>query len=426
MHLAPAGDRALLVEWGEVSAAGLHAAAARAKALTGVLQVTPGHSSLYVVFDNEPDRQALQTAMQSADGPQPATRRTSHTVPVTFDGENLEELLTQAALSRETFLARVDGLRLVARHLGFRAGFAYLEGWPPEWSMPRRTTSRPVRRGSFAIAGDVAAFYPIDSPGGWNILGRTNVDLANAIAAGDELVLRVVASLAELPAPRAAAQRSAEQRAVPAAAILRAPLAVWTTTPFDEIAAALANHAVGNDASAPLFECPMAGPALRFTRDAVVAWCLPSLEVRVERVQAGQERSFGQVSDGLRGYLAIGERVGVAAGVTRGDPHVIRVMAGPHPGVTGDVVCEVTSQLDRVGIRLRPLRALGLAAPADLRSIGMQCGTVQLHPDGSLVAMGPDHPVTGGYLQPLTVLREERWKLGQLAPGDVVRFQLGS
>ena len=52
----------------------------------------------------------------------------------------------------------------------------------------------------------------------------------------------------------------------------------------------------------------------------------------------------------------------------------------------------------------------------------MQCGTVQLHPDGSLVVMGPDHPVTGGYLQPMTVLSSEIPKLAQLVPGERVRF----
>jgi len=39
---------------------------------------------------------------------------------------------------------------------------------------------------------------------------------------------------------------------------------------------------------------------------------------------------------------------------------------------------------------------------------------------GSLVAMGPDHPVTGGYLQPMTVIASERWKLAQLVPGERV------
>ncbi|HEX2123229.1 MAG TPA: hypothetical protein VHL59_16480, partial [Thermoanaerobaculia bacterium] len=102
--------------------------------------------------------------------------------------------------------------------------------------------------------------------------------------------------------------------------------------------------------------------------------------------------------------------------------HEIRAMRGPHDIGIERIECEVTPQLDRVGIRLRPLQPIGVAAPADLRSLGMQCGTVQLHPDGSLVAMGPDHPVTGGYLQPMTLLSGERWKLAQLAPGERVTF----
>ena len=85
---------------------------------------------------------------------------------------DLPELLAKTAVSLATTSSqRVATLRLTARYLGFRGGFAYLDGWPEEWSMPRRPTSRPVARGSFAIAGNVAGFYPIDSPGGWNILG---------------------------------------------------------------------------------------------------------------------------------------------------------------------------------------------------------------------------------------------------------------
>src|SRR5207247_3809756 len=90
----------------------------------------------------------------------------------------------------------LDGLRLTARYLGFRAGFAYLDGWPAEWAMPRRPTSRPVKRGSFAVGGSVAGFYPIDTPGGWNLLGTTDAllwdarrDPPNLIEAGDEIVI---------------------------------------------------------------------------------------------------------------------------------------------------------------------------------------------------------------------------------------------
>lgn len=421
MHVAPAGDRALLVELGEVTAAELHSANASVKALPGVVKSIPGHSSLYVIFEGNPDRVALQAALETASHRPPATSNTTLDIPVTFDGENVEEFLAHTGVAREAFLARVDGMRLEARYLGFRAGFAYLDGWPEEWSMPRRATSRPVRRGSFAIAGKVAAFYPIDTPGGWNVLGRTNVDLENAIEAGDELYLRVVEKLSDREAPRRLGDSTTRRSP---ATIVNGPLALWTSTPFDDVAAAMANRAVGNEINAPIFECPLAGPKLRFTRDAVIAWCPPDLDVRIERVTAGEERSFGRVRGGLRAYLAIGDHEGVVARVQRGERNIIRAMPGPHEGFSGQIVCDVTPQLDLVGIRLRPLRPLNIHAPADLRSIGMQCGTVQLHPDGSLIAMGPDHPTTGGYLQPITVLSEERWKLAQLMPGDRVTFEL--
>lgn len=420
MQLVPAGDRALLVELGEVTAADLHAANARASSTAGVVRSTPGHSSLYVMFAGAPDAEALRSALQTADLASATTAGRSRVVPVHFDGEDLTEFLALARVSGEDFLRRVDGLTLVARYLGFRGGFAYLDGWPPEWSMPRRTTSRRVHRGAFAVGGSVAGFYPIDSPGGWNVLGHTAVDLENAVAAGDTLTVRVADSRASRQ-DAVVGRRGMSQMQSPVQ-LLGASLAIWTADPFDADAAALANAAVGNDARAPLFECPLAGPRVRFSTDAVVAWCTPLLEVTTTRVHAGEERAFGRVSGGLRAYVAIGAEQREVATVHRGDRHVIQVMAGPHDLNLGSVECEVTPQLDRVGIRLRPLRTLRVSAPADLRSIGMQCGTVQLHPDGSLVAMGPDHPATGGYVQPMTVLWGERWKLAQLMPGDRVTF----
>jgi allophanate hydrolase subunit 1 len=418
MQLAPAGDHALLLDLGQVTAAELHAANARALTVPGVARSIPGHSSLYVIFDGAPDRDALTRALKGTSNQQPATSNTIH-VPVAFNGEDLDEFLSHVNLTRDAFLTRVDGLRLTARYLGFRGGFAYLDGWPAEWSMPRRATSRPVARGSFAIAGSVAAFYPIDTPGGWNLLGRTDLDLENAIAPGDVLVLKRRARLQ--PAPPAGVGRANRAKRSPHE--IQAPLATWTDRPFDDIAASLANRAAGNAPNAPLLECPLVGPKVRLTHDAVLAWCTPDLRVITERVRAGEERTFGRITGGLRGYLAIGAHEGAVESPRRDERHRIHVMRGPHDvAIGGDVQCDVTPQLDRVGIRLRPLQPLEVKIPADLRSIGMQCGTVQLHPDGSLVAMGPDYPVTGGYLQPLTLLRSERWKLAQLAPGERVTF----
>jgi allophanate hydrolase subunit 2 len=62
--------------------------------------------------------------------------------------------------------------------------------------------------------------------------------------------------------------------------------------------------------------------------------------------------------------------------------------------------------------------------PGALSSAGMIFGTLQWLPDGDLVAMGPDHPITGGYLQPATIPSYERWKLAQLRAGDRVRWKI--
>ena len=419
MHRVPAGDNADLIELGDVTAEELHLAAARMRTEEGVLACIPGHSSLYVIRGERGPHSAISTR-------EPREWR----IRVAFDGADLPELLER--VSRDEFLERVAALRLTARYLGFRGGFAYLDGWPEEWAMPRRATSRPVARGAFAIAGNVAGFYPIDSPGGWNLLGHTDADLEHALIPGDVIVIEPVAEAAA-----SARKAEAAATALQNVEVIGSPLttvvthADWSRVergmppggPFDDIAAAVAMSAVRGDVE--LLECAMVGPHLRFTRDAVIAWCTPDLALRVEEVRKGEERTFGRIEGGLRAYLAIGATAQEPIRANRStDRHVIRALAGPHDAGLREIECEVTSQLNRVGIRLRPLQALRVDIPADLRSIGMQCGTVQLHPDGSLVAMGPDHPVTGGYLQPMTVLWSERWKLAQLSPGERVRFVL--
>jgi allophanate hydrolase subunit 2 len=419
MQVRPAGDRAFLVELGDVSAAELHAAA---RAYSGLVVV--GHQSLL----HFPDIPAPQTT---------DSRPTPHAIPVVFDRDPREVTLT-------------------ARFLGFRAGFAYLDGWPDP--LPRLPTSRPVARGSFAVAGTMAGFYPIDTPGGWNILGRTNAVLwdpnrepPNLIAAGD--VVHIVPAKALPPMPPIAPPRMHGEviaevlspgqvtRIVGAKDWSRLVHGLAEGGPFDEIAAAIANRAAGNADDAGLLECVLVGPKLRFVRPTRIGLSDGSSQV-VDEIDLGRLRT-------LRAYVAIEgglevpkyaeEAVRVTRGMLltravgrpltpgpsprpRGEGNQIAIAPGPHEPFITDVECEVTPQLDRVGIRLRPLRDLGIDAPKDLPSCGMQCGTVQLHPDGSLVVMGPDHPVTGGYLQPMTVLSSEIWKLAQLMPGERVRF----
>lgn len=192
MQIAAAGDRALLATFDDASPAMLRARAAAVRREPNVLACVVGHSSLLVVFRDAPDATVLSISADVASSPS-----VTHQVEVVFDGEDLDELLAHASMSRDEFLARVDRLELTVRYLGFRAGFAYLDGWPEAWRLPRRATSRTrVARGSFSIAGEMAGFYPVDSPGGWNLIGHTDAELWNAereppnlFAPGDVIVI---------------------------------------------------------------------------------------------------------------------------------------------------------------------------------------------------------------------------------------------
>lgn len=408
MKVARAGDRALLIDVGEVTARELHAYAAAARREPGVIACTPGQRSLFVVFDHAP---SLDFDLRAADVV--FTTRV-HEVEVRFDGEDFEEFLRRVHITRDEIEKRVP--RLTARYLGFRGGWAYLDGWPAEWAMPRRATSRPVKRGSFAIAGAVAGFYTIDTPGGWNILGRTDRQLD--IAPGDEIVIH--------PTEREIGLPPVLETPPPPdiGATFTGNFATIVTKPFDPELAAYANRLVGNRDDAPVLECAMAGPKVRLHRRSVVAWV--GAESDLPRVfEAEGEINVGRIRNGLRGWLAIGSVKAEAQQPARADRLTIRVLPGPHEETPlRTIECEVTPQLNRVGIRLKPVTPLAIQAPADLPSCGMQFGTIQLHPDGSLVAMGPDHPITGGYLQPLTVVWDERWKLAQLTPGERVIFRV--
>jgi KipI family sensor histidine kinase inhibitor len=461
-----AGDRGLLADFGaEVAAAELHARAAAVRARDNVVACIVGQQSLYVIFDGEPSIDFDDVS------PSPFTPRT-HVIDVEFSGPDLDEFLGHANVTRDAFLQTVPSLRLTARYLGFRAGFAYLEGWPEAWRMPRRTRSRnAVPRGSFAIAGAMAGFYPVDSPGGWNLLGRTNATLwdpnaepPNRFAPGDVIELRPasISRFDEQPASQVHADGDVVAEVIAPGQLTtlvggrdwkRADYGVSPGGPFDAFAAALANRAVGNGDDAPLLECVLVAPRLRFVMPRRAAFCGGSGELQTFMLLPGEELNLGRFHGGLRGYLAIEGGIDemrpryaeaptvVRAGmslrsaappqttthtnaVDRSDRNTIRIIAGPHDAPPLPEEWEVTAELNRVGIRLRR-RGGGDAPPAlrELPSSGMQFGTLQWHPDGTLVAMGPDHPVTGGYLQPATVISDDLWKLAQLSPGDIVRLK---
>jgi 5-oxoprolinase (ATP-hydrolysing) subunit B len=99
-------------------------------------------------------------------------------IGVRYDGEDLGEVAERLGLEVAEVVARHSAPTYTVACLGFSRGFPYLDGLDPLLRLPRRDTPRArLPAGSVAIAADQAGIYPQTSPGGWHLLGRTDVPL---------------------------------------------------------------------------------------------------------------------------------------------------------------------------------------------------------------------------------------------------------
>ncbi len=102
-------------------------------------------------------------------------------IPVCYDveyGIDIEEVAAYHKLSLDNIIEKHSNSTYFVNFLGFSPGFPFLSGMSKHLATPRmETPRRKVPAGSVAIAGDQTGIYPSSSPGGWNIIGRTNVEL---------------------------------------------------------------------------------------------------------------------------------------------------------------------------------------------------------------------------------------------------------
>lgn len=173
----PYGPHARLIECdGEDPAA--VSLAIRALAVPGVVDVVTGAHTVVVECLTSDAAATLDRRLGDLETPAAATELTAARieVPVRFDGADLSAVATAAGWSNEELIGRLTAIDLTVAFCGFSPGFAYLRGLPPALHLPRRSTPRPeVPAGSVAIAAGFAAVYPAPSPGGWHLLGRTDL-----------------------------------------------------------------------------------------------------------------------------------------------------------------------------------------------------------------------------------------------------------
>jgi len=189
-------ERALLVRFDERE---LELAVARAHALVERLEGARaavqgewilGAGNVLVVLDGA-EREAmsrlgaeladLAAATRGAAWPPRLDRHAVHEIPVDYGGAagvDLGELADRLGRSREEVVALHAGADYVVAFVGFSPGFPYLLGLPRELELPRRASPRPrVAAGSVAVAGPFAGIYPSATPGGWHLLGHSDLVL---------------------------------------------------------------------------------------------------------------------------------------------------------------------------------------------------------------------------------------------------------
>lgn len=133
-------------------------------------------TSLRVAFSADVTHEEVEAACRRLQSGEVVNGR-AHTIPVRYDGEDLEHVAQQTGLTVDEVIARHSAPEYVVAFTGFVPGFPYLLGLDASLHLPRRETPRPaVPAGSVAIAGSQAGIYPKVSPGGWHLLGTTDVD----------------------------------------------------------------------------------------------------------------------------------------------------------------------------------------------------------------------------------------------------------
>jgi inhibitor of KinA len=183
--IAPAGDQAFTVSFGggvdpEISARVLSVAERLCAApLPGVVDVVPGYDALLVAYD--PLRVAAAEVRdwiaRSIDGPAPPLSGRRVELPVLYHPEvapDLEALAAEKNLTVEALIALHTAPEYRCYLLGFRPGFPFLGGLDQRLVSARLPSPRlRVPAGSVGIGGRQTGVYPVDSPGGWRLIGRT-------------------------------------------------------------------------------------------------------------------------------------------------------------------------------------------------------------------------------------------------------------
>jgi inhibitor of KinA len=146
-----------------------------------IRNIHPAYASVLIDFDplqiTHEEVAALVEQLARRAGKEPAGITKTVCIPVCYDaqlGPDLEGVAAHCGISAEEVIRMHSSADYRVSFLGFSPGFGYLAGLPAQLAVPRLASPRIlVHAGSVGIAGTQTGVYPLDSPGGWQIIGRT-------------------------------------------------------------------------------------------------------------------------------------------------------------------------------------------------------------------------------------------------------------
>ena len=207
----PLGDAAITLTFGAEISEALSdrvvsaAVEIRAADLTGVSDIVPSYAALTVHYDPLAIgyldlRDRIRALSLSSAEARESGSGASHIIPVTYNGEDLEDVARRTGLEVDQVISIHSSTRYRVFVIGFVPGFAYLGPLDSRLVLPRRESPRKrVPRGSVAIAEAQTGIYPADTPGGWHIIGSTDETLFDVsrtqpslFAVGDIVAFEVV------------------------------------------------------------------------------------------------------------------------------------------------------------------------------------------------------------------------------------------
>jgi KipI family sensor histidine kinase inhibitor len=336
------GDAALLVAVDNPHEARSLAAAVSAASWPGVRDVVGGLRSVLVTVDPVGTDLAEMAAWLAELDPRalPVSEPRTIRIPVCFGGPDTEEVCRLLGINEGELVDLLTAAVLEVAVVGFSPGFGYLTGLPePLRAVGRRDRPRPsVPAGSIAVAGGFAAVYPQSTPGGWNLIGRTPLQLFDPTAPpyallrpGDVVRFEPIEGEAAFPRKGDGGRRNIRPSASESTVLVVEDPGLFTTVqdggrrgvahlgvpgagPADPLAHGLANRLVGNRADAAALEMTAKGPVLRCVEPGYLAVVGGDPEVSIDGhevgggrlvpVAAGQRVVVGPFRSGLHAYLA--------------------------------------------------------------------------------------------------------------------------